>query len=221
MTDDLARHLWNLNAIHINFDTPFRTPHTRPTPIFVDSRRIFFEPPVRQDFVQALANLIAEATGGHGVDVVASDETAGIPLGAWLAERLTAHFVYIRKSAKSHGLPNLIEGGPVAGRAVALVTDLVHVGETLVPGIANIQSNGATLLGVFAVVGRAPFADYQPYAQFGVRLNYLLHLTDIIETGFNLGRIGDLERKRLLIYLGESKQDPAYRQGSGPLRDTQ
>jgi orotate phosphoribosyltransferase len=208
---DLARHLWALDAVHVDFADQFRLPHARPTPIFVDTRRVIFEPGVRADFVRALAALIGYRTNGRAVDVVAGDETAGIPLGAWLAEEMRARFVYVRKSAKRHGLPNLIEGGRVEGLTVALVTDLVHVGETLVPGIMGLKSAGADVLGVFAVVGRAPFADYQPYAEFGVRLDYLLHLKDIIETGFILGKFNELDRKRLHDYLEAAKEDSAYR----------
>jgi orotate phosphoribosyltransferase len=208
---EIALHLWTLNAVHINFDEQFRTPHTTPTPIFVDTRRVIFEPHLRHGFVEALARLIATQAEGRSVDVVAGDETAGIPFGAWVAERMRARFVYVRKSAKLHGLPNLVEGGPVSGLNVALVTDLVHVGETLIPGIKSIQQMGGTVSGVFAVVCRAPFADYQPYLKYGVRLHYLLHLTDIIEAGFVLGKINELDRGNLLHYLEAIKDDSVYR----------
>jgi orotate phosphoribosyltransferase len=208
---DIAKHLWTLNAVHIDFEKQFRTPHTQPTPIFVDTRRVIFEPHVRNDFVGALASSIAANAGGRSVDVVAGDETAGIPFGAWVAERMQTRFVYVRKSAKLHGLPNLVEGGPVSGLNVAFVTDLVHVGETLVPGIKSIQETGGTVLAVFAVVVRAPFTDYQPYLKFGVPLHHLLRLTDIIEAGFMLGKISELDRTNLLHYLEAIKDDSVYR----------
>ena len=45
-----------------------------------------------------------------------------------MAQELNLPFIYVRSSAKSHGLENLIEGNYKAGQKVVVVEDLISTG---------------------------------------------------------------------------------------------
>lgn len=92
-----------------------------------------------------------QAVGGLtlGADPVAYALAAaargrGLPLDAFT----------VRKQAKSHGTGKRIEGCFVAGMPVVIVEDVITTGGSAQKAIAAVESEGAQVLGVLAVVDR-------------------------------------------------------------------
>jgi orotate phosphoribosyltransferase len=92
-----------------------------------------------------------QAVGGLtlGADPVAYALAAaargrGLPLDAFT----------VRKQAKTHGTGKRIEGCFVAGMPVVIVEDVITTGGSAQEAIAAVESEGAQVLGVLAVVDR-------------------------------------------------------------------
>ena len=205
----IAQSLWDIGAVHVRFDDPVRLPHAQPSPIFIDTRRVFSHPVHRRRIVESLIRAI-QPPGGERIKVVIGDETAGIPLAAWVADRLNVALVYVRKAPKGHGLPNLVEGGDVDDRAGVLVTDLVNVGESILPGLRQIQKRQGRIEQVIAVVKRSPNPDYQPYAPMGIELSGLTHVRDVIAAGRDGGHISKQIADRLHAYIESAASEQVY-----------
>lgn len=210
MSADLAAVLWDLRAVHVNFESPFVLPHAEPSPLFVDVRKTFFDFAIRRQFVEALRRLVEREVDSSNVDAFAGDETAGIPLAAWLADMTGKRFVYVRKRNNTHGLQQLIEGGDLAGQRVAFVTDLVNIGATLVPGLTALHEARASVCGVYSIVSRAPLLDYQPYAHLGISLSSLVPIREIVSRGVTLGHISPDVGTRLFDSIEHAKTINAY-----------
>lgn len=205
----IAQGLWNIGAIHLRFDDPVVLPHAQPSPIFIDTRRVFSQPSLRRRIIDSLVGAIRKPRDER-IKAVVGDETAGIPLASWVAERLNVALVYVRKQPKGHGLPNLVEGGDIDDRASVLITDLVNVGESILPGLRQIQERRGRIEQVIAVVKRSPDRDYQPYASMGIRLDGLIHVIDVIAAGREGGHLTEEAENRLLAYLGRAVNEPVY-----------
>ena len=122
-----------------------------------------------------------------GVDVVVGAETGGIPLGTAVALTGDLPFAFVRKPGyvghEDH--EPLVRGASVAGRRVLLVDDAVSSGTALEAFADELQSEGANLVGVFALVDMrdvatsvAPIATTLPIESIATYLEVLAAATD-------------------------------------------
>ena len=121
-----ALWLWELGAVRVRPDEPFRLASGNSSPIYVNCRRVISEPGFMQLFSAAATAICGRR--GVAVDAVAGGETAGIPFAAYLARALARPMVYVRKKAKGHGLAARVEGHLEEGSRVLLVEDLITDG---------------------------------------------------------------------------------------------
>jgi orotate phosphoribosyltransferase len=82
--------------------------------------------------------------GFEAFDNVAGGETAGIPFGAWVAERMALPMTYVRKKPKDYGRNARIEGAMSEGQRVLLVEDLTTDGGSKISFVDAIRETGAT-----------------------------------------------------------------------------
>ena len=73
---------------------------------------------------------------------VIGGETAGIPFGAVIAEKMGLPFSYVRKKAKEYGKNKLIEGDIFKEKNSLLVEDLMTDGKSKINFVENIRSHG-------------------------------------------------------------------------------
>ena len=126
LREAIALYLWELEAVRVQPDEPFRLASGNHSPIYVNCRRVISEPGFMQLF--RAAGLLICQRRDIAVDVVAGGETAGIPFAAYLAQALAAPMVYVRKRAKGYGMAGRVEGEAPAGSRVLLVEDLITDG---------------------------------------------------------------------------------------------
>ena len=60
-------------------------------------------------------------------------------------------FIYIRSSAKGHGMGNLIEGEITPGKSVVVVEDLVSTGGSSLKAVAALREAGYDVKGMVAI----------------------------------------------------------------------
>ena len=83
-----ARMLIEIGAIDFNSGEPFTHSNGKQAPTYVDCRKLISYPRIRSTLMDFLAITTMREVGFEAFDNVAGGETAGIPFGALMAERL-------------------------------------------------------------------------------------------------------------------------------------
>jgi len=146
---EIGLNLLQINAVQLNLDQPFTWASGWKSPIYCDNRRVLSHPKLRSKIITGL-NLLAKQHFADA-DCIAGVATAGIPHGALIADKLDLPFVYVRSSAKEHGLGRMIEGEIPANAKVLLVEDLISTGKSSLKAVEAIRDAGFEVVGLIAV----------------------------------------------------------------------
>ena len=138
-----ARLLIETKSVLFRPDDPFIFTSGRPSPVYVDCRRLISFPDARRQLMAMMADQIREAVDVAQLAVVAGGETAGIPFAAWVSELLDLPMVYIRKKPKGFGRNARIEGVLPEGREAILVEDLATDGGSKISFVDGLREAGA------------------------------------------------------------------------------
>ena len=139
-----ARMLLEIEAVHFNAREPFILASGLPSPTYIDCRKLISFPRIRATLMDFLAVTTMREVGFEAFDNVAGGETAGIPFGALMAERLALPMTYVRKKPKGYGRNARIEGVMTEGQRVLLVEDLTTDGGSKLSFVDAIRETGAT-----------------------------------------------------------------------------
>lgn len=143
--NEVARLLFEAQAIHINRRHPFILAAGWASPVYVDVRLLLGEPELRKAVID-LAERYAKLTFlPRAFDAVAGAETAGIPFAAWFADRMGLKFRYVRKRPLGIGHNAQVEGGTVEGLHVLLMDDLTTDGGSKLAFARGLRAAGAAL----------------------------------------------------------------------------
>ncbi len=152
LREAVALYFWELEAIRVRLDEPFRLASGNSSPIYVNCRRVISEPGFMQLF-NTTATLIIERRA-ITVDKVAGGETAGIPFAAYLAQALSCPMTYVRKKAKGYGIASRVEGQVSTGDRVLLVEDLITDGGSKLGFLDAIAAAGGLVEDVLVLFDR-------------------------------------------------------------------
>ena len=139
-----ARMLLEIQAVHFNADEPFILASGKPSPTYIDCRKLISYPRIRSTLMGFLTVTVMRNAGFEAFDNVAGGETAGIPFGALVAERMALPMTYVRKKPKGYGRNSRIEGVMTEGQRVLLVEDLTTDGGSKISFVDAIRETGAT-----------------------------------------------------------------------------
>ena len=139
-----ARMLLEIGAVDFNSKEPFILASGLPSPTYVDCRKIISFPRVRAALMDFMVTTVMRDAGFEAFTNIAGGETAGIPLGAMVAERMALPMSYVRKKPKGYGRNARIEGAMVPGDRVLLVEDLTTDGGSKLSFVDAIRETGAT-----------------------------------------------------------------------------
>ena len=139
-----ARMLLEVGAVHFNADEPFTLASGLPSPTYVDCRKLISYPRVRTTLMDFLTVTVMRNVGFEAFDNIAGGETAGIPFGAMVAERMALPMTYVRKKPKGYGRNARIEGVMTEGQRVLLVEDMTTDGGSKLSFVDAIRDTGAT-----------------------------------------------------------------------------
>ena len=177
-----ARMLLEIKAVDFNSETPFTYASGLKGPTYVDCRRIISFPRVRQTLMDFLAATVMRDAGFEAFDNVAGGETAGIPFGAMIAERLALPMTYVRKNPKGYGRNARIEGVMTEGQRVLLVEDLTTDGGSKLSFVDAIRETGATCAHTAVIFYYGIFPETtQRLADHGVQLHHLCTWWDVLQ----------------------------------------
>ncbi len=147
----LAEIALELGAIKIAPDTPFTWASGARMPIYNDNRLLLGEYDHRLLIAEGFRSILT--ANQIKTDTIAGTATAGIPHATTLANTLKCPLIYVRPTAKEHGMKNRIEGPLKPAQEVVVVEDLISTGGSVLKVVQALREAGATVrhcLGIFS-----------------------------------------------------------------------
>ena len=177
---EAARILLDTKSVLFNAREPFTYTSGRKGPVYVDCRRLISFPQGRSTLMDYAADMIRREC--KNVDYVAGGETAGIPYAAFIAERLDAPMLYVRKKPKGFGRMAQIEGCmDEHGAHVVLVEDLQTDGGSKKVFVDALRDAGAVVEHAFVVFHYGIFpASEKNMVAMGIKLHALCTWWDVL-----------------------------------------
>jgi len=176
-----ARMLLEIKAVHFNADEPFVLASGKPSPTYIDCRKLISFPRIRSTLMDFLTVTVMRNAGFEAFDNVAGGETAGIPFGAWVAERMALPMTYVRKKPKAYGRNARIEGDMSEGQRVLLVEDLTTDGGSKISFVDAIRETGATCAHTAVIFYYGIFPQTEKtLGDHGVTLHHLCTWWDVM-----------------------------------------
>lgn len=145
----IAQYLLEAKAVKLNIENPYTWSSGWKSPIYCDNRVILSYPEIRNYFKINLANQIK--VNFSNVDVIVGVATAGIAIGALVADVLNLPFAYARPKPKEHGLQNQIEGKIEEGKKIVVVEDLISTGGSSLNVVKYLRNNNYNVIGLAAI----------------------------------------------------------------------
>lgn len=142
-----AKILLDTKSVLCNVKEPFTYTSGNKGPVYVDCRRPLSFPQARTALMDMGAALLKQDVGPEHIDIIAGAETAGIPYGALIADRLEKPMIYVRKKPKGHGRMSQIEGhfDENTQPRVVLTEDLQNYGSSKKVFIDALREAGAQI----------------------------------------------------------------------------
>lgn len=149
VAEKVASYLLDIKAIKLEPNHPFTWASGWKSPIYCDNRKTLSYPEVRSYIKEQFAALVRAKY--PQAEVIAGVATGAIAQGALVAQELGLPFIYVRSSAKNHGLENLIEGEYKAGQKVVVIEDLISTGGSSLQAVEALRNAGCEVLGMAAI----------------------------------------------------------------------
>lgn len=196
-TTQIADYLLDIQAVKLSPNAPFTWSSGWKSPMYCDNRLILSYPHIRSYVKAAFCDLIQQQF--PKADAIAGVATAGIAHGALIADRLDLSYCYVRTSAKSHGLKNLIEGRVETDKKYVVVEDLISTGGSSLKVIEALREAGANVVGTVAIFSYGFPQAAEAFRQAGVPLFTLTNLEALLLQADKKGYIhaADFEKIRL------------------------
>lgn len=176
----VAEMLLQIGAVQFRPNKPFRLASGKPSPVYVDCRRIISFPEIRSQIMEHLVALIRKISETQKFDCIAGGETAGIPFAAFVAERLQLPMAYIRKKPKGYGRNARIEGIVESGKNILLIEDLATDGGSKLRFVEAIRGMEAICQHTAVILGYGIFPNKEKeLAAAGIELHRLCNLRDV------------------------------------------
>lgn len=197
-----ARMLLEIKAVHFNADEPFVLASGKPSPTYIDCRKLISFPRIRSTLMDFLTVTVMRNAGFEAFDNVAGGETAGIPFGAWVAERMALPMTYVRKKPKGYGRNARIEGDMSEGQRVLLVEDLTTDGGSKISFVDAIRATGATCAHTAVIFYYGIFPQTEKtLSDHGVTLHHLCTWWDVLAEARAQGAFDSKTLREVEIFL--------------------
>ena len=197
-----ARMLLETKAVHFNADEPFVLASGKPSPTYIDCRKLISFPRIRSTLMDFLTVTVMRNAGFEAFDNVAGGETAGIPFGAWVAERMALPMTYVRKKPKGYGRNARIEGDMSEGQRVLLVEDLTTDGGSKISFVDAIRETGATCAHTAVIFYYGIFPQTEKtLGEHGVTLHHLCTWWDVLAEARAQGAFDSKTLREVEIFL--------------------
>jgi orotate phosphoribosyltransferase len=199
----VAEHLLQIKAIKLEPTNPFTWASGWKSPIYCDNRKTLSFPEVRTYIKKAFAEVVMEKY--PEVEVIAGVATGAIAQGALVAEEMNKPMVYIRSSAKAHGMTNLIEGEIKPGQKVVVIEDLISTGGSSLKAVQALREAGCEVLGMVAIFTYGFQKAVDNFTEANCKLDTLSDYNVMIDRAQEIGYV----KAEDVDQLKEWRKDPA------------
>ncbi|MFO7978065.1 MAG: orotate phosphoribosyltransferase [Bacteroidales bacterium] len=198
----IAGYLLDIEAVKLNVAEPFTWASGMKSPIYCDNRQILSYPKIRQQVAQHMSQLVRE----HfvGAEVIAGVATGAIAIGVLVAQELGLPFIYVRSTAKEHGLGNQVEGRVEAGKKTVVVEDLVSTGKSSLAAVEALRQAGLQVAGMAAIFTYQLPAAAKVMDDHQCPLFTLSNYTSLVELALENGTISESD----MGVLKKWREDP-------------
>ena len=188
IAEQTAAYLLQIKAVKLSPKAPFTWASGIKSPIYCDNRLTLSFCDVRNYIKNSFAAIIQEKY--QDIDTIAGVATGGIAHGALVADVLNKPFIYVRSSAKAHGLGNMVEGEIKKGDRILVIEDLISTGGSSLTAIEALRAAGADVIALGAIFTygfqRAVDAFEAANCPFFTLSNYTTTLDIAIQKGYIL-----------------------------------
>jgi orotate phosphoribosyltransferase len=191
----IAEYLLQIKAIKLQPREPFTWASGWKSPIYCDNRKTLSFPNVRTFIRQSYTQAILDTFGKP--DVIAGVATGGIAQGVLVAQELGIPFIYVRSSAKGHGLQNMIEGYYEADQNVVVIEDLISTGGSSLKAVAALREGGLHVKGVVAIFSYGFEIAHQAFEDHKCPLVTLSNYDVLVDKALAQGSIGERDMESL------------------------
>lgn len=192
----VAKLLFDVGAIAVRPDDPFRAASGLATPMYTDCRVLLSYPSERKRVGAALEKLCR--ANFPDADVVAGMATSGMPWASWLAASLNKPMVYVRTRPHRQGKMARIEGVLEPGSSVVIVDDVINTGGGLVGGATAIRTAGGDPVGALAVSTYQLKTAVEAFRKARIPLFALTNLRSLLTVGRTNGHISPESERTIL-----------------------
>jgi orotate phosphoribosyltransferase len=208
-SEKVARILLKIKAVSLNPKKPYRYSSGILSPVYTDCRILMSYPEERKQIIDLY---IREINKLGKIDLIAATATAGIPHGAWVADKLNLPMVYIRGTAKDHGKGNQIEGLIKKGQKAVVIEDLISTGESSITTAKAIREAGAKVSNVISIFTYSMQKSENNFKKNKLKLTSLTTFADVVGQAQKLGYIN---KEEMSIILDWAKDPPSWGKKQG------
>ncbi|PWH87069.1 orotate phosphoribosyltransferase [Brumimicrobium oceani] len=187
----IAEYLLQIKAIKLQPKDPFTWSSGWKSPIYCDNRKTLSYPKIRTFIRQEFTKTVLEEYGKP--DIIAGVATGGIAMGALVAQELGVPFVYVRSSAKGHGLENMIEGDYSTGSNVVVIEDLISTGGSSLKAVEALRAAELNVKGVIAIFNYGFETATKAFEAANCQLNVLSNYEVMVDIALKQGTVSEKE----------------------------
>ncbi|PKR81643.1 orotate phosphoribosyltransferase [Brumimicrobium salinarum] len=191
----IAEFLLQIKAVKLQPNDPFTWSSGWKSPIYCDNRKTLSYPNIRTFIRQSFCNAILEEFGKP--EIIAGVATGGIAMGALVAQELGLPFIYVRSSAKGHGLENMIEGDYTSEANVVVIEDLISTGGSSLKAVEALRNAKLNVKGVMAIFHYGFDTADEAFKAARCPLKVLSNYDIMIESALKQGTINENDLKSL------------------------
>ena len=145
----IAKILLETSAIKLSPDNPFKWSSGWNSPIYCDNRTVLSYATHRKEIKEMLSAKIKKEF--PEVDTIVGVATAGIAMGALIADELDLSYAYCRPEPKAHGLKRQLEGKVDKEAKIVVLEDLISTGGSSLKVVDYMRAEGFNILGMAAI----------------------------------------------------------------------
>jgi len=145
----IAKILLETRAIKLSPDKPFKWSSGWNSPIYCDNRTVLSYATHRKEIKEMLSAKIKKEF--PEVDTIVGVATAGIAMGALIADELNLSYAYCRPEPKAHGLKRQLEGKVDKDAKIVVLEDLISTGGSSLKVVDYMRAEGFNILGMAAI----------------------------------------------------------------------
>jgi len=146
---NIAEYLLEIKAVKLQPSNPFTWSSGWKSPIYCDNRITLSYAEIRNYIKRAMALEIGRQF--PQCNALCGVATAGIAVGALVADEMNLPYSYCRPKPKEHGMKNQLEGRIEEGSNVVVVEDLISTGGSSIKVVDYLRSIGVNVIGMAAI----------------------------------------------------------------------